>query len=645
MLTGKPGVFGLFLLGITVLLPCQTAVTAETRWEWVNPLPQGHHLTAAATGDGVTVAVGLNGSIIASADGLRWKIGNGTTEYDLYEIIWANGRFVAVGSEFEGFWPKFGVILTSTDGFHWVERHRVGSFPIRGVVWDGSRFVAVGGGPLVLLSSDGNTWTEETLGEEISGLGDLVWDGSRFVAVGATSDEMFSYFTSENALTWQSQPLDCECDPAAIAWGNGRYVVVGGAVGRIGTVLTSVDASTWEEQSWEGTGRFHDVIFGREGFVAVGDRGLVATSPDGHTWSFQDPPADFDLWGVTEAGGGYLAVGEDGFMMTSLNGTSWQELSEDTLELYRLVEIHEIANKDGVVVGVGAAGLIVRSVDGGPWLIGPAWTIGDYSSVRRIGSYFWAVGGHGVVRSPNGLDWELMLYDTDVRLFDVAWNGSVYVAVGWSLAPVEGEVAVVTSPDGLEWSYQRLDTGGAVLRAVRWTGSRFVAVGAYGIHLTSPDGFSWTQYRLGEQISLRDMEWNGDRLVAVGEHWETGRLILSSANGVDWEECLPPASHGSVFFDVTWTGARFLAVGRPLGDVIFSSTDGIDWSTETTGTGLRLVSIGGDERMLYATGMGGRIIRRIQSSPAPRRPSGRVSPSFGKKDTVSNSEVRIHRFH
>ena len=81
--------------------------------------------------------------------------------------------------------------------------------------------------------------------------------------------------------------------------------------------------------------------------------------------------------------------------------------------------------------------------------------------MRRIGSYFWAVGDHGVVRSPDGLDWELMLYGTDVRLFDVAWNGSVYVAVGWSLAPVEGEVAVVTSPDGLEWSYQRLDTGGA----------------------------------------------------------------------------------------------------------------------------------------------------------------------------------------
>ena len=238
-----------------------------------------------------------------------------------------------------------------------------------------------------------------------------------------------------------------------------------------------------------------------------------------------------------------------------------------------------------------------------------------------------------------------MLYDTDVALFDVAWNGSVFVAVGWNPAPGDGRALAATSPDGLDWSYQWIDTGGAVLMAVRWTGSRFVAVGTHGVNLTSPDGISWSQHPLDEQFSLRDMEWNGDRLVAVGKHSNTGRLILSSTDGVIWQECLLPDIHGSDFFDVTWTGARFLAVSRPLGDVIFSSRDGIDWSTETTGTGLRLVSIGGDERMLHATGMGGRMIRRVQHLPAPRKPGRRVSPALGRKDTVSSSVVRIHRFH
>ena len=626
--------FWRFLWVITALLVCQATVIAEPLWEWVNPLPQGHYLTATAAGDGVMVAVGLNGSIIASTDGIRWRVGNGTTDYDLYEVIWANGRFVACGGKFgDGFstLPVLGVILTSTDGFHWIERHRIDDLFVGGVVWDGGRFVATAG-PTVLLSPDGMTWTEETLGEEISGLGDLVWDGSRYVAVGLAFGQIPSSFTSEDALTWQSQPLDCECYTLGIAWGNGRYVVVGGAVGHIGAVLTSIDALTWVEQSWEGTGKFYDVIFGDEGFLAVGDDGLVATSPDGDVWSFQDPPTDFDVRGVTEAGGGYLAVGEDGFMMTSPDGRSWQELSEDTLELGPSLEIVELAAGDGVVIGVGDNSLIVRSEDGGAWEKRPRWVVGYYNSVRRIGSEFWAVGDYGVVRSPDGLEWELMLYDTDVALFDVAWNGSVFVAVGWNPAQGDGRALAATSPDGLDWSYQWIDTGGAVLMAVRWTGSRFVAVGTHGVNLTSPDGISWSQHPLDEQFSLRDMEWNGDRLVAVGKHSETGRLILSSTDGVSWVECLPPDVKGSVFSDVTWTGARFLAAGFLLGDTIFTSTDGLNWSTETTGTGLRPVSIGGDERMLYATGLGGRIIRRIQFSPAPRRPGRRVSPSFGKKE-------------
>jgi hypothetical protein len=190
------------------------------------------------------VAAGYNGSIIASTDGISWKVGNGTTDYDLYEIIWANGQFVAAGGKYDQSRPRFGVILTSTDGFQWVEQHRIDDIPVGGLAWDGDRFIATSG-PRVLFSSDGVYWTEEELSEEIRGLGDLLWDGSRFVAIGSTSDGLESAFTSEDGLMWQSQPRGCECFSAAIAWGNGRYVVVGGTPGGDGTILTSDDASTW----------------------------------------------------------------------------------------------------------------------------------------------------------------------------------------------------------------------------------------------------------------------------------------------------------------------------------------------------------------------------------------------------------------
>ncbi len=634
-------VYGLLAV-VTALSPTVSeplsGATAETGWEWVNPQPQGNHLLSAAAGADVIVAVGNGGTILVSQDGTNWEVRTATTDYDLSDVIWANGRFVAVGGVygFEGR-PLLGVVLTSIDGYHWVERHRADYFRITSVVWDGTRFVAVGKGASVLLSLDGITWSEETLELEIWDLEDVVWDGSRFVAVGRAYGEWSSYFTSQDALNWDETPFECECDPAAISWGNGLYVVVGGAWGPVATAFVSSDAETWQEQSWEQTPRLRDVFHDTQEFVAVGDSGVVATSADGQEWLFREPQTEKALLGISASESGFLVVGEDGMMMTGAEDGELELLFSDSLELHGSLEIVEIAGAGDVTVGVGNLGVTIRTYRGSPWETRPNWSVGYFYSVRWIESEFWAVADHGLVRSPDGLDWDLMLYDTDVQLFDIAWDGSMFVAVGRSFVGGDTRAVVVTSTNGFDWSYEWIDTGGAVLFAARWTGSRFVAVGAYGIHLTSPDGFSWTQHHLDEQITLRDMEWNGDRLVAVGKHWENGRLILSSADGVTWEECLLPDVHGSTFYDVAWTGARFLAVGRPLGDTIFASRDGVEWNADSTGTGLHLVSIGGSEQLLYATGLGGKIIGLIQDPPTPRRPERRVMPSLGKKQFDSGA--------
>ena len=158
---------------IVVLVVCcllSLPVSAEgPLWEWVTPWPQGHSLRAVAAGNGVMVAVGVNGSIIAGTDGIDWRVGNSTKEYDLYDVIWANHQFVAIGWRGDGYSTEFGVILTSADGFHWVERHRIDHTGVGGVAWDGERFVAAAD-TIMLLSSDGDAGVEQALPAEISSL-------------------------------------------------------------------------------------------------------------------------------------------------------------------------------------------------------------------------------------------------------------------------------------------------------------------------------------------------------------------------------------------------------------------------------------------------------------------------------------------
>jgi len=435
-------------------------------WEWVTPWPQGHTLRAVVAGDGVVVAVGVNGSIIASTDRIHWRVVNNTPDYDLYDVIWANHQFVAIGWMGDGFSTEFGVIVTSADGFHWVERHRIDDNGVGGVAWDGERFVAAADSTM-LVSSDGDAWVEQALPEEITSLWDLVWDGTRFVAVGESSEETLSGFISEDALSWQSQPFDCECYqsgipdiwaglyceyyPATIALGNDRYVAVGGGWEGHATALVSVDGLSWDEQTWEGIGRLSDVVFSGDGFLAVGEDGLMASSVDGHVWSFQDPPTDFDVSGVTELDGGFLAVGEDGFMMSSPDGSVWTQLGAKSFDLPSSWEINELVTDGSTVVGVGEGSLIITGKHGTEWVRrSPPVSWGELNSVIWAGSAFWAVGSPGVLRSSDGVlwSWPEMIGDFDITLFDIVWNGSLYVAVGWDQVPIGNRKSVITSRDG-----------------------------------------------------------------------------------------------------------------------------------------------------------------------------------------------------
>ncbi len=234
--------------------------------------------------------------------------------------------------------------------------------------------------------------------------------------------------------------------------------------------------------------------------------------------------------------------------------------------------------------------------------------------------------------SVDGVHWAEMLFDPDINLFDIAWNGSLFVAVGWNSTHGDGRKLVLTSSNGINWSYLWVEREDHLF-TVGWTGSRFVVAGGGTNYLTSSDGVVWDLKTWDEDLELTDMAWNGARLVAVGGRWGVGGFIRSTEDGVQWLESALPEDDVSSFDDVTWTGTHFVAVSRSSGDVIFTSTDGISWSSETTGTGVWPVSVVGDDRSLFVTGRGLQIIRRTSplADPVPPRRSGRRVAPVGDK--------------
>jgi hypothetical protein len=176
-----------------------TSETGRTWHTWTTP---GNRLSDLTWGEGRFVAVGEYDSVAWSDDGLRWT--DVPAEDGTYwkDVAYGGGRFVAVGVTSGG----RGVVSVSTDGGEqWTDLPDVGAGTetegvwLYGVAWDGTRFVAVGLQGRRMRSTDGLTWTADTLGD--NDLTDLTHDGTRFIAASAGAVEL-----SSDGLVWERYP-------------------------------------------------------------------------------------------------------------------------------------------------------------------------------------------------------------------------------------------------------------------------------------------------------------------------------------------------------------------------------------------------------------------------------------------------------
>lgn len=103
---------------------------------------------AVAYGDGRFIAVCENGAIYKSADGLTWAPMQDQNDTPLADVVYHDGKWVAVGMD---------SILFSGDGDNWSEVH-VGA-ELYAVTCGNGRFLAVGY-HTSLYSDDGQSWTE-----------------------------------------------------------------------------------------------------------------------------------------------------------------------------------------------------------------------------------------------------------------------------------------------------------------------------------------------------------------------------------------------------------------------------------------------------------------------------------------------------
>jgi hypothetical protein len=209
-----------------------------------------------------------------------------------------------------------------------------------------------------------------------------------------------------------------------------------------------------------------------------------------------------------------------------------------------------------LLVAVGPGPTASTSPDGIHWFDHPFLQgVSFLTGAAWNGSVFLAIGytstgsslAGSALTSMNGVDWTAHSVPVSGTLDAVAWNGAVFAAVGWGHA--------AASADGVTWTGQSTSFYSGVTAG----GSMFVAVGPSGSVATSSDGVHWTAATNPPSGDLQAVAWNGTIFAAVGNLNGTG-AVATSLDGSTWTARTVPTETGALAA-IAWNGSIFVATG------------------------------------------------------------------------------------
>ena len=470
------------------------------------------------------------------AQSLNWRVPT-PTGANMKGVTHGAGKFLAVGSG--------GSVVISGDGTNWLAVNSSTTKQLNAVAHGNGVYVAVGDGATVISSPDGLTWTARSLASSpLQNFVGVAFGNGTFVAVNLVNE----VFTSTDGIAWTKVVNSS----ASAFWNNLKYVggmfVLVGQSSSSGRIATSANGSTWNtEKLLASTSGVFDVSFGNGKWVGVSVQSYF-------TWANADASdataGAFN--GLGDAVGFVNGVFVSDNCYVSTNGTAWSRGS------YPIVDINDMVTANNTLVAVGS--VVMTTGDGRAWAV----------HTRTLQQP--DVNNQNYNNTPvSGEVWdEIQYYDFQSVLQNQSFGVRGVIAHPAYLASL-----VSPTTNTLRDGHSFFSSGG-------------VAVGENGTIVRCSSGQNaWTNVPSGTTVSLRSIAASADaNVVVVGG----GGTILRSVNsGQSWSGVASGTTEN--LNRVVYTIFNyFVAVGD--NGVIRKSTNGTTWTTLTSGTSKRLVSIG-----------------------------------------------------
>ena len=254
------------------------AIASAETW-YLESIPPNNYQDIAY-GNGKFVAV-TNGSynLIYSSNGLDWTTVT-VGSYGLRSVVFADGKFVAVGGEISGL-DLITNVEVSTDGVNWTRYNPFtnGIGPTE-ITYGNGLFVAVGylGSNGVMTSPNGINWTLRTAAQN-NHWQSVAFGNGKFVAIATNGTSRTMYST--DGINWTS--VNVNAGTNKIIFADGKFTT---------GQNYSTDGITWTNASVINFPPY-GITYGNNVFVAVGQAGTdrIAISNDAITWELITAPA------------------------------------------------------------------------------------------------------------------------------------------------------------------------------------------------------------------------------------------------------------------------------------------------------------------------------------------------------------------
>ncbi len=552
-------------------------------------------LNAVAVSPNQVVAVGENGAILTSPDGLAWtvrSVAESTLNLKFSAVIWDGVQFIAVGSDAPGGGDWLGVIYTSDSGIVWTRRYlsTTADSGLNAVASGGGVLIAVGNSGIVLSSGDGVAWAPVSVPDvdALQTVTGVAYGGGVFV--------LTSLDTVKTAGGW-SNP------------GGGR-------------ISTSANGKAWVTRtsgsSVENLPALRSLAYVNDRFVGSSWYSGLRVSTDGGQ-TFKTSRTSSEELSVFAGGTGlYLASGASweasgdqnakvAINLLSMDGQEWSKVSAPV----GAAGVSGIALFNSQLLSVGSAGAIYRSGVISPGLTGNhapqiSQLLGSLEVSARTSSVYAADAAD--------VDGDSLTYQWEGGNNSVSKNGKSCVCqwlaggtYSLRLTVNDGRGGSVTRTEKVvvkdpATSFTKVDavTAPQQFNGIASNGTLAVAVGSSGVLRSSLDGVTWKQITAGRVQSNLYFEaviWDGSRFIAVGRDANAAitalvAAIYISSDGVTWTQKYVAASSSSVLRAVA-VGGGVIVAGGDNGLVVRSTDGGLNWAQVSVFVGTPAQSVQG----------------------------------------------------